>query len=119
MIIQRHKRLAAIAVSAIAVAVLVYLGLNDPTVAPAPRCAFKGLTGLDCPGCGAQRAAHALMHGRLAEAWGYNAALFFLVLLAGAYLLGPRSWDRVLYHPRFMRAVALAVVAWWIGRNFF
>lgn len=119
MIIQRHKRLAAIAVCTVAIAALVYLALNDPTTSPAPRCAFKAITGYDCPGCGSQRAVHALLQGRVAEAWGYNAALFFAVPLIGLYALGPRRWDRVVYHPAFMLGIAAAIAAWWIGRNLF
>jgi len=37
-----------------------------------PKCMFKTVTGLNCPGCGFQRAMHALLHGRLSEALHYN-----------------------------------------------
>jgi hypothetical protein len=37
-----------------------------------PRCPLYLLTGLYCPGCGALRAGHALLHGRLEQALGYN-----------------------------------------------
>lgn len=49
-----------------------------------PRCAFHAMTGLDCPGCGALRAAHYLLHGQLALAFHYNA----LFVLASPLLLG-------------------------------
>lgn len=42
-----------------------------------PKCVFKLITGYDCPGCGFQRAVHALLHGRISEAIHYN--LFLLV----------------------------------------
>lgn len=42
----------------------------------APKCFFRQLTGLDCPGCGSQRAFHALLHGNLRQAIRYN--YFFL-----------------------------------------
>lgn len=35
---------------------------------PLPLCAFKALTGVDCPGCGMTRAFLFLGHGRIAEA---------------------------------------------------
>lgn len=42
-----------------------------------PKCIFKLVTGYDCPGCGFQRAIHALLHGHIAEAIRYN--LFFAI----------------------------------------
>ena len=47
-----------------------------------PRCLFKMVTGLNCPGCGLLRAAHAALHGRLAEAVAYN----YWLLLTLPYL---------------------------------
>ena len=44
-----------------------------------PKCAFKMLTGWDCPGCGIQRAVHAFVHGRFAEAISYNYFLAYSV----------------------------------------
>jgi len=43
-----------------------------------PKCIFKLLTGLSCPGCGMQRALHAFLNGRFAEAISYN---YYLVLV--------------------------------------
>ncbi len=44
-----------------------------------PVCQFHRLTGLECPGCGATRAAYALLHGNLFAALRDN-ALFVLTL---------------------------------------
>ena len=44
-----------------------------------PKCPVKLLTGYDCPGCGFQRAFHALLHGNLWEAIHYN--LFLLIAI--------------------------------------
>ena len=38
-----------------------------------PRCPLFVLTGIYCPGCGALWAGHALLHGHLDAAFGYNA----------------------------------------------
>lgn len=39
----------------------------DPAVTRwAPKCMFRVLTGYDCPGCGSQRALHALLHADMA-----------------------------------------------------
>ena len=37
-----------------------------------PPCLIKWVTGLNCPGCGATRALHALLHLRFAEAFALN-----------------------------------------------
>ena len=46
-----------------------------------PICLFHTLTGLNCPGCGATRAAYQLLHGHLLRALHDN-ALFVLMLAA-------------------------------------
>ena len=55
-----------------------------------PICLFHALTGLNCPGCGATRAAYQLLHGHLLRAL-HNNALFVLTLAAlvvqGAWLV--------------------------------
>jgi hypothetical protein len=54
-----------------------------------PVCRFHQVTGLNCPGCGATRACHALLHGDLSTAFRDN-ALFVLslpaLLLRGGWL---------------------------------
>ncbi|MBC8003272.1 MAG: DUF2752 domain-containing protein [Opitutaceae bacterium] len=35
-------------------------------------CVFHQLTGLNCPGCGMTRAAYAMLHGRVGEAFRFN-----------------------------------------------
>jgi hypothetical protein len=56
------------------------LCLYDPTKGlPLLPCFFNYFTGLDCIGCGATRALHAMLHGNLAAAASYN--LFMLIWL--------------------------------------
>lgn len=52
-----------------------------------PKCLFKILTGLNCPGCGIQRAIHALLHGHIAEAIHYNYYLVYSAPYALSFLL--------------------------------
>lgn len=52
-----------------------------------PKCAFKLLTGWDCPGCGIQRAIHALFHGHFAEAISYNYYMAYSVPYALSFLV--------------------------------
>ena len=58
----------------------------DPTKNPLPIwpiCMFHAVTGLDCPGCGATRATHELLHGRWAAAWHDNALWVLLLPIFG------------------------------------
>ncbi len=90
-----------------------------------PKCMFRVFTGYQCPGCGSQRALHALLHGHLAEAVHYNAALPVGGLLLLLYLTA--EW-KCLSWPRFYMALnnrwmgmglLLSLLAWWVLRNVF
>ncbi len=52
-----------------------------------PRCLFKLITGLDCPGCGMQRALHAFLQGHFKEAVQYNYHLIISVPYALFFLM--------------------------------
>lgn len=68
----------------VAISGLTVLYLTNPMVSSwSPKCPFKLLTGFSCPGCGIQRALHALLHGRIIEAAQYN----FYLVYAGPYAL--------------------------------
>ena len=53
-----------------------------------PRCQLYALTGLQCPGCGGLRALHALLHGRVSEAFRLNP----LFVAGGPAALGLAGW---------------------------
>lgn len=118
---------ALIGVAALAgVAALIALyGSLDPAGHHFPRCPFLTLTGWQCPGCGSQRAAHALLHGDIASAWHLNAMLVLclpiLSLLGIASLLRtthPRLYARVNSRPVCL-GLAAAFILWAILRNIF
>jgi hypothetical protein len=93
----RRRLLAAAAVAACAVGAAVLLWHQDPAAPgnPYPRCLLHALTGLHCPGCGALRALHRLLHGQLAAAFRMNAlvvVLLPLVLLGLVQQALPRLW---------------------------
>jgi len=71
---------------AVAVAGVVVLYFKDPAQGGFPICIFHKLTGLDCPGCGTQRALHQLFHGNFAAAWRFN-ALAIALLPMGVWLM--------------------------------
>lgn len=90
-----------------------------------PRCPFNLLTGLYCPGCGTQRAIHALVHGHLLQAAGYNLlsvlALplvgYSAVAFAGSHLWGLPLRQDIFYRPWFAKAVLGTVLLFWVLRN--
>ena len=83
-----------------------------------PPCPFHELTGLRCPGCGTLRAMHDLLHGRIAEALGHNAAATLFVPFALWYAL--YAFGIVSVSPgldRWSWHILAAVVLFWILRN--
>lgn len=73
-----------VAGAAVLLAAAVVYALFDPSVNPFPRCIFLQATGYKCPGCGSQRALHALLHGDIAAAWGFNAMLVAAIPVVAA-----------------------------------
>ena len=90
-----------------------------------PKCIFRTLTGWDCPGCGLQRAVHALLHGHFAEAFQYNYFLFmalpyvFAVMYMEWFTKGEKylRLRRILYHPYVLYAYVVLYLLWWVMRN--
>ena len=89
-----------------------------------PPCLFLYITGCYCPGCGALRALHSLLHGNLRDALGYNLlTVALLPFLASAYVYGfaRQVSQRRLPNLRVSRHVAwtalVAILAFWVMRN--
>ncbi len=61
----------------------LFYSFNPATDPFFPRCPFRAVTGLECPGCGSQRAIHSLLHLHLGDALVYNA----LMVVALPYIL--------------------------------
>ena len=89
------------------------------------KCPFKLITGLSCPGCGFQRALHALLHGKLLEAARYNLYLVYagpyaLALLIQNYFLTGRCQElvkSVLEHKYVVNFYIYSFIVWMIVRN--
>lgn len=103
---------------------LLYLNAG-PESGLYPRCLFKSLTGLSCPGCGSQRAAHALLGGDIRSAFGFNALLMTAVPLAAMLyvcsLTGPLAprLRRLLSSRTFILSILSTIIIWTIVRNIF
>ncbi|MBC8083092.1 MAG: DUF2752 domain-containing protein, partial [Hymenobacter sp.] len=97
----------------------------DPARYPFPRCPVHWLTGLHCPGCGTQRAVHALLRGHVGQAIGFNllAALCTPVLVFGAVdelrgqLSGRPRRGSFLYRPWFGWGVVGCTLVFAVLRN--
>ena len=77
-----RQRLLDAAIFGLVVLLVGLLWRFDPSQAGLPLCTFHAMTGYDCPGCGATRATHELLHGRLLAAWRYNGLWVALLPLA-------------------------------------
>ena len=113
---------AGAAVAAVAVMAVVYYQC-DPAAMPFPRCLFRTLTGLECPGCGSQRALHALLHGRTAEAIALNPLLAVALPVMGAAIVAEWAPDRfprlhaIISSRGFIIIIITCIITWTIYRN--
>lgn len=78
-----RRLLWLLTLAAVAGAAVVF-AFNPSTSRFYPVCHFHQLTGLNCPGCGMTRAAHALLHGDLGAALHQNALFVGVLLLLAA-----------------------------------
>lgn len=60
---------------------IFYYVINPNKTNLALPCLFKLITGLNCTGCGGQRAFHFLLHGEFLQASHYNILIYFLPFL--------------------------------------
>lgn len=111
------------ATAALTAAIVIY-AVFDPAANFFPRCPVKMATGLDCPGCGTQRALHALLHGDFVGALRFNALLPFsfalLAVLATASIMRLKGRPRLfnaIHTPRFIYALLTLITLWVIARN--
>lgn len=110
-------------VAVVGIVLIAVYGMFDPESGFFPRCPWKMLTGFDCPGCGSQRAIHALLTGHPAEACRYN--LMLPVLMPYALLiiyleLFPRRHQRLRKALTSQTAIWMALLAlslWTLLRN--
>lgn len=120
----RMPRWVLIAVAVIVVAAIGWIYFSfDPSTHYYPRCLFHEFTGWQCPGCGSQRALHALLTGDIRGAWEFN-ALFVLELPLMALLVV--AWQLRGRYPGLHRAlntrtvilvILTVIILWTIVRN--
>jgi len=94
----------------------------EPANGNLPTCFFHQITGFYCPGCGVQRSFHALLHGYILTAVGYNLlfvlCLPFIIYFVLGYVLGKKvSSSSFIYKPNFSLTVLIVVISFWVLRN--
>ncbi|HMM01651.1 MAG: DUF2752 domain-containing protein [Dysgonomonas sp.] len=118
------RRLLGIAILLVAGGIIYYL-FSPGESSLFPKCPFHTITGLDCPGCGSQRAVHHLLHLQIKDAFTSNPLLivaipYILTYTYLEYLGGKEKYPRVrqsLYSRKAIYAVLLVIILFWIGRN--
>ncbi|MEG9326833.1 DUF2752 domain-containing protein [Salinimicrobium catena] len=106
---------------------LVIYGSFDPSESGYfPACPFYSVTGLECPGCGSQRAVHQLLNFEFLKAFKQNGLLVIAIpyVLFGFYLdrLAKPSekiytWKRKFYGKKAIYLVLGIICLFWIFRN--
>jgi len=89
-----------------------------------PLCPFRALTGFTCPGCGATRALHQLLHGNLIAAFELNPLLMLAIPVLGWLLvlftkcaIEGRPMPHLTLKREYAWAIYLLVFGFWVLRN--
>ena len=103
----------------------IYYAVDPSASTIFPQCTFLQFTGYKCPGCGSQRAFHALLHGDIGAAFRYNAMLIIAIPWIALCLYAesrrtrnPRLYVR-LNAPLLIWLFLVMVLLWWLLRNIF
>lgn len=109
--------------AAVCALIALYLLVDPASAWWMPKCPVKWFTGYDCPGCGSQRAFHALLHGDVGAAFRHNALLLIIIPYIAVLAFAEfnrnrcRRLLRVLLHPAAVIAVLLLIGLWCVVRN--
>jgi len=107
--------------------IIIIYALFDPAQnAYFPKCPFNEITGYKCPGCGSQRAIHAILNFNIVQAFREN----LLLVLSIPYLLtafvfdaikkpGDKllKWRKILFGTNAIFIILGFIIAFWILRN--
>lgn len=90
-----------------------------------PKCPTKLIFGIDCPGCGCQRAIHAFLHGDVIKAIKYNPFIVFalpyaIIAMGYKYIRNVTLRNKIgsIVESKFMVYTYIMVFSsWFILRN--
>lgn len=121
LVLKRYKWLL---IAAVAVPLIIIYFIVDPMTARwMPKCVWVTFTGFECPGCGTQRAFHALLHGDFIGAAKANPLLLVIVpyfITLAVSEMTARRYPRlfaIVHGPWVVVPVLVCIGAWWIIRN--
>lgn len=105
--------------------IVVYYNFNPEMYNFFPECPFHKYLHLDCPGCGSQRAIHALLHGDVMAALDYNVLLVLSIpllfvhfsLKAYSYFFHKKLELKFWYNPSTPKIIFAIVLVFWVARN--
>ncbi len=106
--------------------IYVYKTFNPLDYGWFPKCPSKALTGLDCAGCGSQRAIHYLLNGEFKEAFHQNALLlpfipYIALGLGYRFIKTPNEtqlkWRKILFGETAIKIVGAVIVLYTVLRN--
>jgi len=118
-------------ISLIIIGVLAFFGMlalyifwNPSETNMFPKCPVYATTGIYCPGCGSQRAAHKILNGNIIEGIGHNymIVLLAMVLLYQGFIyvmnemLG-KNITNLLHKSKVTFSILIIVVLFWVLRN--
>ena len=125
MWIKQNKLLFGFILFFLAGVLLFYYFVNPISSNFIIKCPFKQITGLDCPGCGSQRAVHELLHGNVTSAFVDNA--LFIAALPYAFTGILFEWfslkykypktRKILFGKTAIYIVAAIIILFFIFRN--
>ncbi len=99
----------------------VYFYLNNPAEKGVGiSCFFYQITHFLCPGCGGQRAFHALLHGHLWEAFQWNCLIFLILPLIFLKFLEELTEIKIpkKYFSVYQKITGIIALLFGIFRNF-
>ena len=121
----RRSLIIILVIAALMVFGFIYYALDPSSSTMFPRCTFLSLTGYKCPGCGSQRAIHALLHGDVVAAFKFNALMMVSIpwlalcfFAESQRVRNPRLYAR-LNSPLLIWIFLAMVLGWWLLRNIF
>lgn len=104
---------------------ILYFNYNPEMYSFFPECPFHKFLHLDCPGCGAQRAIHSLLHGNIMKAANHNLLLVLslpiliihFVLYIVSLTTGKDHRLKIWQNPLVPKIILFIVICFWIFRN--
>jgi len=115
-----------IAIILVTILVILYKTNNPSGNIYFPKCPFKELTGLKCPGCGSQRAVHYFLNFDILNAIKENAILVLSIpyILTGLVFDSLKKtnenilkWRKILFGRKAIFVILTIIIAFWILRN--